>query len=117
MGPPAGKIRRILLCERYHNRRSPTTVNAPETKPLVFQPGGAAGGLGARLGGAVAGEVLFDRPARGRYSTDASIYQVDPIGVVVPRTDADVRASFEICREHSVPLLPRGAGSSQCGRT
>jgi FAD/FMN-containing dehydrogenase/Fe-S oxidoreductase len=92
-------------------------VNAPETKPLVFQPGGASGELARRLRGAVAGDVLFDRASRGRYATDASIYQVEPIGVLLPQTDADVRAAFDICRGLSVPLLPRGAGSSQCGQT
>ena len=92
-------------------------MNAPETKPLVFQPGGASGELARRLRCAVAGEVLFDRASRGRYATDASIYQVEPVGVLVPQTDADVRAAFDVCRELSVPLLPRGAGSSQCGQT
>ena len=61
--------------------------------------------------------MLFDRASRGRYSTDASIYQVEPVGVLVPRSDADVRAAFDVCRELGVPLLPRGAGSSQCGQT
>jgi FAD/FMN-containing dehydrogenase/Fe-S oxidoreductase len=92
-------------------------VNAPETKPLVFEPGSASGELARRLRGAVAGDVLFDRASRGRYATDASIYQVEPIGVLVPQSDADVRAAFDLCRELSVPLLPRGAGSSQCGQT
>jgi len=90
---------------------------APETKPLVFDPGGAASDLARRLRSAVVGDALFDRASRGRYATDASIYQVEPIGVLVPKTDADVRAAFDICRALSVPLLPRGAGSSQCGQT
>ncbi len=61
--------------------------------------------------------MLFDAASRGRYSTDASIYQVDPIGVLVPTSDADVAAALEVCRELRVPVLPRGAGSSQCGQT
>jgi FAD/FMN-containing dehydrogenase len=65
----------------------------------------------------VAGDVLFDRASRGRYATDASIYQVDPVGVLVPKSDADVRAAFDVCRELRIPMLPRGAGSSQCGQT
>ncbi|MEP7182824.1 MAG: FAD-linked oxidase C-terminal domain-containing protein [Betaproteobacteria bacterium] len=76
-----------------------------------------SGDLARRLRGAVAGDVLFDRASRGRYATDASIYQVEPVGVLVPQTDADVRVAFDVCREFSVPLLPRGAGSSQCGQT
>ncbi|MFW7343451.1 FAD-linked oxidase C-terminal domain-containing protein [Pollutimonas sp. H1-120] len=73
--------------------------------------------LAARLRKETQGEVLFDRGARGRYSTDASIYQVEPVGVLVPRTVADVAAALGICREMSVPVLARGGGTSQCGQT
>ena len=90
-------------------------MNAP-ARPLVFHPK-ADSELAARLRGAVQGELLFDRASRGRYSTDASIYQVEPIGVLVPRSHDDVRAAVDVCRELGVPLLPRGAGSSQCGQT
>ena len=83
----------------------------------MFLPRGAPGDLARRLSGIVEGDVLFDRASRGRYSTDASIYQVEPVGVLVPKSDADVRAAFDACRELKVPLLPRGAGSSQCGQT
>ena len=75
------------------------------------------GELAARLEGAVEGEVLFDAASRGRYSTDASIYQVEPVGVLVPKSTADVRAAIAVCRDLNVPMLPRGAGSSQCGQT
>jgi FAD/FMN-containing dehydrogenase/Fe-S oxidoreductase len=92
-------------------------VNAPLTQPLRFVPPGADPAFARRLRGAVAGELLFDRAARGRYATDASIYQVDPIGVLVPRSDDDVAAALAVCRELRVPVLPRGAGSSQCGQT
>ncbi|HLZ68142.1 MAG TPA: FAD-linked oxidase C-terminal domain-containing protein [Aliidongia sp.] len=73
--------------------------------------------LAQRLAAAVEGEVRFDPFTRGRYSTDASIYQIEPIGVVIPRTAADVAAAIEIAREEGVPVLPRGAGTSQCGQT
>src|SRR6185369_9147290 len=73
--------------------------------------------LAARLASAVAGDVLFDAASRGRYATDASIYQVEPIGVLVPKSTDDVRAAIALCRQQNVPLLPRGAGSSQCGQT
>jgi FAD/FMN-containing dehydrogenase/Fe-S oxidoreductase len=73
--------------------------------------------LAARLGAALEGEVLFDRFARGRYATDASHYQIEPIGVVVPRTLDDVRAAIAIAREEGVPLLPRGGATSQSGQT
>jgi FAD/FMN-containing dehydrogenase/Fe-S oxidoreductase len=65
----------------------------------------------------IRGEVMFDAPSRGRYSTDASIYQIDPVGVVVPRDEADLRTVVDIARGLAVPILPRGAGTSQCGQT
>ena len=92
-------------------------MNAPEPQPVTFRPRAPAGDLARRLEGAVEGDVLFDRASRGRYSTDASIYQIEPLGVLVPKSNADVRAAFDACREFGVPLLPRGAGSSQCGQT
>ena len=73
--------------------------------------------LAARLKRETAGEVLFAAADRGRYATDASIYQVEPLGVLVPRSVADVEAALAICREEGVALLPRGGGTSQCGQT
>jgi FAD/FMN-containing dehydrogenase/Fe-S oxidoreductase len=73
--------------------------------------------LADRLRKQLQGEVLFDRFSRGRYSTDASHYQIEPVGVVVPRTDDDVRAAMAIAREEGVPLLPRGGATSQSGQT
>lgn len=54
---------------------------------------------------------------RGLYATDASIYQIEPLGVVLPRTPDDVEAVMSVAREEGVPVLPRGAGTSQCGQT
>ncbi len=73
--------------------------------------------LAARLKTALKGEVWFDAFSRGRYATDASIYQVEPVGVVVPKDAADVAAALAIAREEGVPVLPRGGGTSQCGQT
>jgi FAD/FMN-containing dehydrogenase/Fe-S oxidoreductase len=73
--------------------------------------------LAARLRGDLTGDVLFDPWARGRYSTDASIYQIDPLGVVVPRTEAEAVRAAEIAVAAGVPVLARGAGTSQCGQT
>ena len=60
---------------------------------------------------------MFDAASRGRYATDASIYQVEPIGVVVPATIEDVVATLAIAREAGVPVVARGGGTSQCGQT
>ena len=73
--------------------------------------------LEARLRREIRGEILFDWFSRGRYSTDASIYQIEPLGVVVPRDREDAAAAIAIAREEGVPVLPRGAGTSQCGQT
>ncbi|MCC2665364.1 MAG: FAD-binding oxidoreductase, partial [Geminicoccaceae bacterium] len=73
--------------------------------------------LAARLERAIAGEVRFSAFDRGRYSTDASIYQVEPVGVVLPRSDADVQAALSLAREAGVPVVARGGGTSQAGQT
>ncbi|UCH75112.1 MAG: FAD-binding protein [Rhodospirillales bacterium] len=72
--------------------------------------------LARRLRRETQAEILFDPFSLGRYSTDASIYQVMPIGVAVPRTVEDIRLAIEIARDSGVPVLPRGAGTSQCGQ-
>ncbi len=73
--------------------------------------------LEARLRREIRGEVLFDAFSRGRYSTDASIYQIEPLGIVVPRDCEDAASAIAVAREEGVPVLPRGAGTSQCGQT
>ncbi len=73
--------------------------------------------LARRLRGAIAGDVLFDRFSRGRHATDASIYQIEPVGVVVPRHRDDVAAVIDIAANEGVAVLPRGGGTSQCGQT
>jgi FAD/FMN-containing dehydrogenase/Fe-S oxidoreductase len=60
--------------------------------------------------------VLFDAFSRGRYSTDASIYQVEPIGVVVPRREEDLVVAIQIAADEGVPVLPRGGATSQSGQ-
>lgn len=65
----------------------------------------------------VQGELLFDRFSRGRYATDASLYQMMPLGVLSPKTEDDVRAALDIAAEQQVPILARGGGTSQCGQT
>ena len=65
----------------------------------------------------ITGEVRFDKVSRFLYSTDASIYEIEPIGVVIPRTHEDVYAAMEITRDFNVPVLPRGAGTSLAGQT
>ncbi len=82
--------------------------------PLDYSP---VSSLKCRLRRETRGEVLFDAFSRGRYSTDASIYQIEPLGVVVPKIREDAAAAITIAREEGVPVLPRGGGTSQCGQT
>ena len=65
----------------------------------------------------VRGSVRFDPASRLLYSTDASMYQVEPIGVVTPRDPDDVLAAFDVARRQRVALLPRGGGTSLTGQT
>ena len=73
--------------------------------------------LAGRLAREIEGEVLFDGFSRGRYSTDASHYQVEPIGVTVPKSAADVSRVLQVAADENVAVLPRGGGTSQCGQT
>ncbi|MBS1251967.1 MAG: hypothetical protein MAG451_01001 [Anaerolineales bacterium] len=61
--------------------------------------------------------MRFDKYSRVLYSTDASIYQIEPIGVVLPRGTEDVIATLEVASRHGVPVLPRGGGTSLAGQT
>jgi FAD/FMN-containing dehydrogenase/Fe-S oxidoreductase len=76
-----------------------------------------APGLERRLRAELAGEVRFDRFTRGRYATDASHYQMMPIGVVTPRTIAAAERAIAIARAEKVTVLARGGGTSQSGQT
>ena len=65
----------------------------------------------------VEGDVRFDAFSRLLYSTDASMYQMEPIGVVIPRHAGDVQAAIEVANRQDVPILPRGGGTSLTGQT
>jgi len=73
-------------------------------------------GLARRLAEQLQGEARFDTFTRGRYSTDASIYQIMPAGVVLPRSAADIAATLRIAADHGAPVILRGAGTSQNGQ-
>jgi FAD/FMN-containing dehydrogenase/Fe-S oxidoreductase len=80
-------------------------VSASDTQDLAYE-----------LARHVSGEIRFDRLSRLLYSTDASIYRVDPIGVVLPRSKEDVVATVETAARYRVPVLARGGGSSLAGQ-
>jgi FAD/FMN-containing dehydrogenase/Fe-S oxidoreductase len=68
------------------------------------------------LGRRFSGEIRLDPAAKILYSTDASIYQIDPLGVAIPRTQEDLHAAVELAAKYKVPVLPRGSGSSLAGQ-
>ena len=95
----------------------------PDVPLDVISPGRAsvgdplwAGQIAEDLAALVDGEVRFSRHDRLLYSTDASIYQVEPIGVVVPRHIEDVQQIIAYCAQHRLPILPRGGGTSLAGQ-
>jgi FAD/FMN-containing dehydrogenase/Fe-S oxidoreductase len=83
----------------------------------VLPPNESCEALARRLAAETQGEVLFDDASRGRYATDASIYQIMPVGVLVPKTERDIAVAIDVARDLKVPVLARGGGTSQCGQT
>ena len=73
--------------------------------------------LAKRLRQETSGDVMTDSASRGRYATDASIYQAMPVAVLVPKTADDIASALQIAADMGVPVLPRGGGTSQCGQT
>ena len=73
--------------------------------------------IAAELEKRIEGEIRFDHFSRLLYSTDASMYEIEPIGVVLPRDKGDVQAVIEVANKFSVPILPRGGGTSLAGQT
>ena len=62
------------------------------------------------------GDIRLDVASRILYSTDASIYQIEPLGVAIPKTQDDLQAAVELAAKYAVPILPRGAGTSLAGQ-
>src|SRR5260370_7434517 len=89
----------------------PLVSEAP-SRPLVVD----VAGLRDALAASVTGEVRFDRLSRALYSTDASVYQIVPLGVVLPKTESDIIATIKTCERFRVPLTARGGGTSQPGQ-
>ncbi|MBX3383561.1 MAG: FAD-binding protein [Phycisphaeraceae bacterium] len=87
------------------------------TLPVLTQPPPAdLAGFARTLLSSIAGEVRFDPHNRMLYATDASLYQVEPLGVIIPADTADALRALRLCVEHRVPILPRGGGTSLAGQ-
>ncbi len=88
-------------------------IDIPEIKAVMIDQAL----LAKRLRKETSGEVMTDIASRGRYATDASIYQAMPVAVFVPKTAQDIAIAIQIAADLKVPVLPRGGGTSQCGQT
>jgi FAD/FMN-containing dehydrogenase/Fe-S oxidoreductase len=88
-------------------------IDIPEIKAVMIDQAL----LAKRLREETSGEVMTDIASRGRYATDASIYQAMPVAVFVPKTAQDIAIAIQIAADLKVPVLPRGGGTSQCGQT
>ena len=73
--------------------------------------------IATRLRKNVKGALFTDLANRGRYATDASIYQQFPLAVLIPEDAEDVKTALAVAAEFAIPVLPRGGGTSQCGQT
>src|SRR5437016_3231354 len=73
--------------------------------------------LAKHLRGHIQGEIRFDPSSRKLYSTDASIYQIEPLGVVIPRTVSDLVTTVQIALEMHIPIIARGGGTSLSGQS
>ncbi|MFB6227073.1 MAG: FAD-binding and (Fe-S)-binding domain-containing protein [Halobacteriales archaeon] len=100
------------------NREHATTDPKRDPRTNYDYAGGATNrpALVEDLEGLVDGDVRFDDYSRELYATDASIYEVTPVGVVFPVRTADVAAVVEYCAERGIPVLPRGGGTSLAGQ-
>src|SRR3954447_18526280 len=88
-------------------------------KPIQIQTAPADTRLDALrsdLASHIQGEVRFDALSRALYATDASVYQIYPLGVVIPKSRADILYTLEVCRRYGCPITMRGGGTSQAGQ-
>ena len=93
-----------------------TSLPLVDGRPAVGKPSVDVAAFRAALTSAITGEVRFERLDRALYSTDASVYQIVPLGVVIPKSRDDVVATLRICTQFGVPITARGGGTSQAGQ-
>src|SRR5262249_23696131 len=122
--PPADRFRRASGSaseERpphhpRHVRRQYTIARCGALERRIDHDSGMTNALRDDLERQISGEVRFDRVSRALYATDASVYQIEPAGVVVPRTREDILAAVNVARAHGVSITARGGGTSHAGQ-
>src|SRR5579884_2569265 len=114
--------RHVESIVRQRRRESRARPRAPAGRPRMslVQINNSAveisDALRRELERAVEGEVRFDKLSRALYSTDASVYHIEPAGVLVPKTREDIVRALAICRKFHCPITMRGGGTSQAGQ-
>ena len=105
------------MSKANHLAASPFSILLPTSdRKHIHESFAAVHELEKSVRAAVRGEVRFDKASRALYATDASNYRQVPIGLVLPRDDADVEAAVAACRELGAPVLSRGGGTSLAGQ-
>src|SRR3954464_3930289 len=107
--------RRIRSAGKYDALSCSVMHRVPERR-IRSQFAVTTSALQRDLEGQIAGEVRFDRVSRALYSTDASVYQIEPLGVVVVRSAEDVIKAVQIACRHGASITARGGGTSQAGQ-
>ena len=104
------------MCDVRGGKAGTLAATHPAASTALALDEGGIEALAGEIGGAIAGEVQFDRASRLLYATDASIYQMEPACIVFPRHAGDVAAVMRICAGRGIAVLPRGAGTSLAGQ-
>src|ERR1044071_7491008 len=97
-------------------QRVPRTKSAPGAGQRLMTLVQVDTGIRRELESRIEGEVRFDNISRALYSTDASVYQIQPIGVVVAKNRQDILTALDVCRRFRCPITMRGGGTSQGGQ-
>src|SRR5207302_5240776 len=102
-------------CAQYHALSCSDMHRVPDRR-IRSQFAMTASELERDLAREIVGDLRFDRVSRALYSTDASVYQIEPLGIVIPRTADDAVATVKMARRHAVSITARGGGTSQAGQ-
>ena len=103
----------MVIREVIESPTAPAQASVRAALDLLHSGPGGLHQLGRELSTGLSGgaaDLLIDRPDRLIYSTDASIYEMEPVAIVFPRTRADIEHVVRVAARRGVPILSRGAG-------
>ena len=114
---PSGREGNVRVARRHVKEQRRVAVLSESVQRAQRLTGDQMEELAAELRPRMSGEVRVDRHTRLLYATDASIYQMEPVAVALPRSVDDVAQVMRVARRHGLPVLPRGGGTSLAGST